>query len=149
MTYVPERLHVMTPYLCCLNAREAITWYGDAFGAELLGETYPMSETDDRLGHAELRIGDSVFMLSDEWPEGDTFSPATLGGSSSAYVLYVPDVDATYDRAVELGATVLRPVEDGHYGSRVGWLNDPYGHRWSIATASATGDPYEDAVPGA
>ena len=142
-TYIPASLHAMTPYLCCRNAREAITWYGDAFGSELVGETYPMSETDDRVGHAELRIGDSTFMLSDEWPEGDTFSPETRGGATTAFVLYVPDVDATYDRAVDLGATALRPVDDGQYGSRAGWLNDPFGHRWMIGTAYGPGGPLD------
>ena len=138
-TYQPPRLHTVTPYLCCTNAREAIDWYRDAYGAELIGEIFPMGPGDDRVGHAEMEIGDSVFMLSDEWPEGDVFSPTTRGGSSVAFVMYVPDADTTYARAVELGATAQRPVEDQFYGSRAGWLLDPYGHRWSISTALGSG----------
>jgi len=139
-TFMPARLHTITPYLCCRDAHAAIDWYRDALGAELVGEIVPMSDTDDRVGHAELRIGDSTFFLADEWPEGDVYSPATTGHGTTAFVVYVPDVDAAFDHAVGLGATALRPVADQFHGDRAGWLRDPFGHRWSLATALPRGD---------
>jgi uncharacterized glyoxalase superfamily protein PhnB/predicted enzyme related to lactoylglutathione lyase len=135
MSYIPARLGTVTPYLCCAGAHDAIGWYRDAFGAELVGEIHPMSDTDDRVGHAELRIGESTIFLSDEWPEGDVYSPATTGHGTTGFVLYVPDVDRTFVDAVALGATELRPVADQFHGSRAGWLRDPFGHRWNVATA--------------
>lgn len=131
--HVPARLHAITPYLCCRDARRAIDWYRDAFGADLVGDVYPMGPGDDRVGHAELRIGDSTFFLSDEWAAGDVRSPETLGGWSASFVLYVSDVDGTYARALALGATEVRPVTEDH-GARAGWLLDPFGHRWSVGT---------------
>ena len=140
---IPSRPNTMTPYLCCSDARAAIAWYAEAFDAVLQGEIFPMDESgDDRVGHAEMVVGDSRFMISDEWPEGGVFSPTTRGGATTAFVLNVADVDAVYDRAVALGAAVERPVVDEHYGSRAGWLSDPFGHRWSISTPTGAGDPY-------
>jgi uncharacterized glyoxalase superfamily protein PhnB len=133
-TFAPPRLGTMTPYLTCRGAHDAIGWYRDAFGAELVGEIFPMSDTDDRVGHAELRIGDSTFFLSDEWPEGEVFAPATTGHSTTGFVLYVPDVDTVYAHAVDIGARSIRPVADQFHGARSGWLRDPFGHRWNIAT---------------
>jgi uncharacterized glyoxalase superfamily protein PhnB len=141
-TAVVTRKHTMTPYLCCRDARAAMDWYRSAFGAEVVGDTYPMGPDDDRLGHAELRIGDSTFYLSDEWPEGDVFSPESRGGATTSFVLDVPDVDRTFDHAVESGAQVARPVTDEPYGARVGWVVDPFGHRWSLSTPlGAAGEP--------
>ena len=106
---IPSRLKTMTPYLCCTDARSAIAWYAEAFDAVLQGEIFPMDDSGDgRVGHAEMVIGDSRFMLSDEWPEGDVFSPTTRGGSTTAFVLNVADVDAVYNRAIALGAAVER-----------------------------------------
>ena len=142
---IPSRLNTMTPYLCCTDARAAIAWYAEAFDAVLQGEIFPMDDSGDgRVGHAEMMIGDSRFMLSDEWPEGDVFSPTTRGGSTTAFVLNVANVDAVYNRAIALGAAGERPVVDEHYGSRAGWLSDPFGHRWSISTPTGAGDPYAD-----
>lgn len=133
-TFTPPRLHTITPYLCCRDARRAIDWYGVAFGAELVGELFPMGPGDDRVGHAELRVGDATLFLSDEWPEGGVYAPATTGHSTTGFVIYVPDVDATFERAVALGATAQRPVVEAH-GARSGWLVDPFGHRWNVGTA--------------
>jgi PhnB protein len=144
MSYIPARLSTITPYLTCRDAHDAIGWYRAALGAEVVGEIHPMSDTDDRVGHAELRIGESTIFLSDEWPEGDVYSPATTGHSTTGFVLYVPDADLTFDHAVALGATSVRPVADQFHGSRAGWLRDPFGHRWNIATAlpdAAAGPP--------
>jgi uncharacterized glyoxalase superfamily protein PhnB/predicted enzyme related to lactoylglutathione lyase len=142
-TYTPTRLGSITPYLTCAGAHDAIGWYRDAFGAELVGEIFPMSDTDDRVGHAELRIGDSTIFLSDEWPEGGVFSPATTGHSTTGFVLYVPNVDEVFAHAVGIGAREVRPVADQFHGARSGWLRDPFGHRWNIATAlpDPTGTP--------
>ena len=145
MSFIPARLSTITPYLTCRDADAAIGWYRDAFGAEVVGEIYPMSDTDGRVGHAELRVGESTLFLSDEWPEGGVYAPATTGHSTTGFVLYVPDVDRTFDHAVELGATAVRPVADQFHGARSGWLLDPYGHRWNIATAL----PDPDAGPPA
>jgi len=146
MSYIPAELGTITPYLTCRDAHDAIAWYQDAFGAEVVGEIHPMSDTDDRVGHASLRIGESMVFLSDEWPEGGVYAPASTGHSTTAFVLYVPDADRTFDHAVELGATVDRPVADQFHGSRAGWLRDPFGHRWSISTALR--DPDAGPPPG-
>jgi uncharacterized glyoxalase superfamily protein PhnB len=143
--YTPARLHSLTPYLACLRADEAIAWYQEVFGAQMLGE--PIINDDGSVGHCELRVGDSVFMLAGEYPEERHLSPETLGGSSVTLRLHVPDCDATFARALARGATELRPVAVA-YGSRRGALRDPFGHRWFIATAIEPDDvPVED-VPG-
>jgi uncharacterized glyoxalase superfamily protein PhnB len=143
--YTPARLHSMTPYLSCLDAAAAIEWYQTVFDAVLLGD--PIIMDDGSVGHAELRVGDSVFMMAGEYPEENHLSPETLGGSSAAFQLYVPDADATYERAVANGATALRPLAEG-YGARQGTIRDPFGHRWFICTALQADDvPVED-VPG-
>jgi uncharacterized glyoxalase superfamily protein PhnB len=146
MSYIPAELATITPYLTCRDAHDAIAWYQQAFGAEIVGEIYPMGDTDDRVGHAALRIGESTIFLSDEWPEGGVYAPASTGHSTTGFVLYVPDADRTFDHAVELGAEVDRPVADQFHGSRAGWLRDPFGHRWSISTARP--DPDAGPPPG-
>ncbi|HJZ62476.1 MAG TPA: VOC family protein, partial [Miltoncostaeaceae bacterium] len=103
----------------------------DVFGA---AERFRLDGPDGRVGHAELEIGNSVLMLSDEWPEGGVRAPGAYGGTPVMLSIYVDDVDATVQRAVDRGATVLRPVEDQFYGDRSGQLTDPWGHRWSVAT---------------
>jgi uncharacterized glyoxalase superfamily protein PhnB len=143
--YTPARLHSLTPYLSCKNAAEAITWYQEVFDARLLGE--PIIMDDGRVGHCELRVGDSVFMLAGEFPEENHLSPETLGGSSVSLMLHVPDCDATFALALERGATQLRPI-DVAYGARRGTLRDPFGHGWFIATHVEADDiPVED-TPG-
>ena len=143
--YTPARLHSITPYLATHNPAAAIEWYAEVFGARLLGE--PIIMDDGRIGHAELRIGDSVIMLAGEYPAEDHRSPLTLGGSTVALQVHVPDSDATFALAVERGATPLRPVAES-YGGRGGVIRDPFGHRWFVATHLHADDaPVEDA-PG-
>jgi PhnB protein len=130
VTPVPDGYHSITPYLIVGNAAGAIEFYKNVFGATVL-MTMPMG---DRIGHAELKIGDSIVMLSDEWPEMGMRGPKTHGGTSVGLLLYTADVDATFERAVQAGATAERPVRNEFYGDRTGTLLDPFGHRWSIAT---------------
>jgi uncharacterized glyoxalase superfamily protein PhnB len=143
--YTPARLHSLTPYLATHDPAAAIEWYQEVFGARLLGD--PIVMPDGRIGHAELRIGDAVMMLAGEYPEEDHRSPLTLGGSSVAIQVYVPDSDTTYALAVERGATPLRPISE-NYGARGGTIRDPFGHRWFVQTQIEIDDvPVEDA-PG-
>jgi uncharacterized glyoxalase superfamily protein PhnB len=143
--HIPPGHQDVNAYLMVDDARRAIDWYRDVFGAVLEGE--PIVMDDGRIGHAELRIGDSVIMLAGEYPEEDHRSPLTLGGSSVALQVYVPDSDATYALAVERGATPLRPIAE-NYGARGGTIRDPFGHRWFVQTHLEADDvPVEDA-PG-
>jgi PhnB protein len=128
---IPDGYHSVTPYLTIKNAAEALDFYKRAFGAS---ETFRMADGSGKIGHAEIRIGDSAIMLSDEFPEMDARSPQSIGGSPVAIHLYVEDVDAFVQRAVEAGAEVVRPVENQFYGDRGGMLSDPYGHSWWVST---------------
>jgi PhnB protein len=128
---IPDGMRGATPYLCCRDAARALEFYGRAFGAV---ETMRLAEPSGRIGHAEMKIGEAVVMLSDEHPEMNIRSPQTLGGTPIAIHLYVEDVDGFCRRAVEAGATLSHPVADQFYGDRSGQLHDPFGHRWSIAT---------------
>lgn len=131
---IPDGYHSLTSYLSIKGAADAITFYKKAFGAE---ELVRMPMPDGRVGHAELQIGDSRFMLADEMPEMSdavTKSPRTLGGTTGGMVVYVTDVDAQFKQAVEAGATVKRPVTDQFYGDRSGTLEDPFGHIWTLST---------------
>ncbi len=128
---IPEGYPRVTPYLCVDDAAKAIEFYTEALGAE---ERMRMGGPDGRIGHAELAIGDSIVMLADEYPEMGAISPKTVGGTPVTLHVYVTDVDDTVARAVKAGAKELRPVEDQFYGDRTGWLEDPFGHRWDIAT---------------
>lgn len=140
--YTPARLHSLTPYLATSDPARAIEWYTDAFDAVLLSD--PIVMPDGRIGHAELRVGDTVFMLASEFPEEGHMSPETLGGSTVGLMLHVPDSEATYARAVEMGATALRPIAES-YGVRGGTIRDPFGHRWFVQTAIEADDvPVED-----
>jgi uncharacterized glyoxalase superfamily protein PhnB len=131
-TAVPARPQTVTPYMAVSDAQAAIAWYKEIFGAVDASE--PIIMDDGRVGHAEFQIGDSVIMISDEWPEMNVIGPTARGGSTTAFVISVPDVDTTFAAAIEAGATVERPVEDQVYGSRAGWLVDPWGHRWNVGT---------------
>ena len=131
-TYVPEGRTAVTPYLMVTDARAAVAYYEDVFGARVVSE--PIVMDDGRVGHVEIEIGDSVLMMADEFPEMGLLGPLSRGGTSVSLVVYVPDVDATFAKAVELGATPERPPADQFHGSRAGWLVDPFGHRWSIST---------------
>lgn len=128
---IPDGYPQLTPYLCIDGAAEAIAFYGKVFGAK---ERMRMPAPNGKIGHAELQIGDSVVMLSDEYPEMDVRGPKSIGGTPTTLSLYVDDVDTVVARAVEHGAKLLRPVKDEFYGDRSGQIEDPFGHRWSIAT---------------
>jgi PhnB protein len=119
------------PYLHVDGARAAIDFYSSVLGAK---ERMSMPGPEGKVGHAELNIGESVIMLADEFPDMGVRGPKSVGGTPVTIHVYVEDVDATMDRAVKSGATVLRPVEDKFYGDRGGEFEDPFGHHWSIAT---------------
>jgi PhnB protein len=123
--------HSVTPYLFIKGAADAIEYYKKVFGAE---ERMRMPGPDGRVMHAELQIGDSTIMLADESPQMGARSPQTIGGTGSSLHIYVPNVDATTQKAVEAGAQLIRPVKDQFYGDRSGSIIDPFGHMWSIAT---------------
>ena len=129
---MPAGFTSLTPYLAVRDARAAMRFYEEVFGAVVEGE--PIVMDDGRVGHSQLRIGDAVLFMADEFPEIGVVSPEAQEGSSVSFVVYVPDVDAAFERAVARGAVVERPVEDGQHGSRAGWLRDPFGHRWNIGT---------------
>jgi PhnB protein len=130
-TPVPEDFHTITPQIAVKGVGAAIDWYSKALGAhELLRNTAPDGTS---IMHAELLLGDSRFFVVDEFPES-MLSPATLGGTTVTMHLYVRDVDALFNRAVEAGATIVMPVADQFWGDRYGILRDPFGHRWSMAS---------------
>jgi PhnB protein len=126
----PDGYHSVTPYLIIDGAEEAIRWYGEALGATEVMRL-PMG---DKIGHAEIKIGDSHVMLSDEWPDYGKLGPKSRGGATCGLMIYLEDVDAAFDRAVAAGASVERPVEDQFYGDRSGSITDPFGHSWTLAT---------------
>jgi len=128
---IPAGHHTVAPYLAIKNALSALEFYKKAFGAI---ETYKLIVPDGRLGHAEIRLGNSLIMLSDEFPEFGGKAPESLGGSPVSIHLYVEDVDAFAEKAVAAGARELKPVADQFYGDRSGQLQDPYGHLWWVAT---------------
>jgi len=130
----PEGVHTLTPYISVKGAAEALAFYRSALGAE---ELFRLDMPDGRVGHAELRIGDSRMMLADEMPDmADAVarSPRTLGGTTFGLHVYVPDVDAAFRRAINAGGVVKRPVQDQFYGDRSGTFADPFGHVWTLAT---------------
>lgn len=130
-TPVPEDFHTITPQIVVKGVASAIDWYTKALGAhELLRNTGPDGTS---IMHSELLLGDSRFFVVDEFP-GSMSSPTSLGGTPVTLHLYVRDVDALFNRAVEAGATVLMPVADQFWGDRYGMLLDPFGHRWSMAS---------------
>ncbi len=126
----PDGYHNVTPYLIIDGAAEAIRWYGEALGAEEVLRL-PMG---DRIAHAEIRIGDSMIMLSDEWPDMGKLSPKSRGGATSALMIYLEDADSAFQRAIAAGATQEQPVQDQFYGDRSGSITDPFGHSWTLAT---------------
>ena len=128
---IPDGYRTATPYLIVKGAAEAIEFYKRAFGATEMLRT---ADPQGRVGHAEIKIGDSVIMLADEHPAMGYRSPRSLGGSSVSILLYLEDVDAVFERAVKAGAKAQRPVMDQFYGDRSGTLEDPFGHMWTVAT---------------
>lgn len=137
---IPDGYHNVTPYLVIKGAAAAIDFYKQALGAV---EVMRMPQPDGRVGHAELKFGDSFVMLADEFPEMNIVGPKTLGNTSVALLLYVDDVDKTVERAVSLGATIKKPVADQFYGDRTGTIEDPYGHKWTLAVHTEDVSPEE------
>ena len=128
---IPEGYHSVSPSLAIDGAADAIEFYTRAFGAT---ERYRMPGPNGTIAHAELQIGDSVVMLSDPFPQSSVRPPTELGGTSVGIFVYVEDVDAVFQQAVDAGATVTMPLEDMFWGDRFGSVTDPYGHHWSFAT---------------
>jgi PhnB protein len=128
---IPAGHRTVTPYLAIKNAAQALEFYEKAFGAT---ESYKLMMPDGRLGHAEIRLGDSMIMLSDEFPEDGGKAPETLGGTPVSIHLYVEDVDGFFKKALAAGAKERKPVMDQFYGDRSGQLEDPFGHLWWVAT---------------
>ena len=127
---IPSHLSTVTPSLVATPCADAIDFYIEAFGAE---EIEPrMTGPDGSIGHAEIRIGDSVIKLADEWPGGPTQAPTTLGGSTAAFFIYTEDVDALWERALAAGAEVVFPLEMQFYGDKSGRVKDPFGHTWGL-----------------
>jgi len=128
---IPDGHHNVTPYLFVRSAASAIDFYKSVFGAT---EIMRMPGSNGKIMHAEIRIGDSIVMLADENPQTGVMSPQTVGGYSVGLHIYVENVDAVIQKAVESGAKMLRPIKDQFYGDRSGSLLDPFGHMWSVAT---------------
>ena len=128
---IPDGYPQVTPYLSVDGAAAAIDFYSKVFGAT---ERMRMPAPDGRVGHAELELGNSVIMLADEYPEMGIRGPKSIGGSPVTISVYVEDVDSVFERALKEGATATREVENQFYGDRTGQFEDPFGHRWSVAT---------------
>jgi uncharacterized glyoxalase superfamily protein PhnB len=137
---IPEGMHSLTPHLICNGAAAAIEFYKKAFGAV---ELVRLPGPQGKLMHGSVRIGDSTLMLVDDAPEWNMLGPKALKGSPVTIHLYVPDVDATVAQAVAAGAKITMPVADMFWGDRYGTLEDPFGHRWSVATHTRDTTPEE------
>ncbi|MDR3747429.1 MAG: VOC family protein [Acidobacteriota bacterium] len=135
---IPEGSHSITPHLVVNNGAEAVTFYKNAFGAEVLGVHYT---PDGKVMHAELKVGDSKFMLADEFPGMSSPSPKTLGGTCVVLNLYSVNVDSLFDQAVKAGAVVTMPLANQFWGDRYGQIQDPFGHVWAL------GQHIEDVAP--
>lgn len=128
---IPKGFEGATPYLCCQDAAKVLEFYKDAFGAS---ELYRLPMPDGRVGHAEIKIGNAIIMLADEFPEWGIKSPISVGGASVSVMIYVEDVDAFVAHAEAHGATVLMKPETMFYGDRTSKLQDPSGHLWTFST---------------
>ena len=137
---IPEGYHSVTPYLIVHDGARAIDFYKQAFGAV---ELFRMDAPDNKIGHAEVKIGDSPVMLADENPAMGAKSPTTLGGTPVQLMIYVEDVDAVFRRALAAGGKETRPLKDQFYGDRSGTLTDPFGHSWTVATHKEDVAPQE------
>jgi PhnB protein len=138
--WLPEGYHSVTPYLVVKGAAAAIDYYAKAFGAV---ELFRMAAPDGKIGHAEIKIGNSPVMLADEHPEMGYLGPQTIGGAPVGLVLYVEDVDTVFDRAIKAGGKEQKPLKDEFYGDRMGSLVDPFGHVWHVATHKEDVSPEE------
>jgi PhnB protein len=130
VNYIPDGYHTVTSYLMVDDAARALDFYRDAFGAEELFRL-PMG---DKIGHAEIMIGDTHLMLADEFPDMGALGPNSRGGPTASFMIYVPDADAAYEKAVKAGAKADRPLKNEFWGDRIGTVIDPFGHKWSLAT---------------
>ena len=128
---IPDGYHTVTPYLVMRDAARAIDFYKRALGAT---EMFRFDTPDDKIGHAEIKVGNSVIMLADEMPDMGYRGPQTLGGTAVSLMVYVENVDQHFRRALDAGAKVKQEVKDQFYGDRSGTLEDPFGHVWTIAT---------------
>ncbi len=128
---IPEGYHSVTPYLVMKNAAAAIEFYKKAFGAV---ELLRMAAPGGKIGHAEIKIGDSPVMLADEYPDMGFKGPESLGGTPVSLMIYVDDVDKIYPQAIAAGGKEVRPLQNQFYGDRSGTLTDPFGHVWTIST---------------
>lgn len=137
---IPEGYHSVTPYLAVRNASAALDFYQKAFGAT---ELMRMPDDKGKISHAEIRIGDSPIMLADEHPDIDFLGPESRGGTTVGILIYTEDVDALFRRALEAGATEVRPLKDEFYGDRMGTVRDPFGHVWHLATHKEDLSPEE------
>ena len=137
---IPDGYHTMTPGLTVRDAARAIEFYQKAFNAQQL---FRMDSPDGKVMHAELKIGNSIFMLAEENPAMGCASPVSLKGTPISLYLYVEDADAAFAQAVKAGATVVMPVTDMFWGDRHGQVTDPFGHRWSLATRKEDVSPQE------
>lgn len=128
---IPDGYHTVTPYLVMKDAASAIAFYEKAFGAKKL---MVIPSPHGRIGHAEIKIGDSPIMMADESPEMHQHSPQSLGGSPVSLLIYIEDVDALAAQAIAAGIKVVSPVEEKFYGDRIGTFADPFGYVWHLAT---------------
>ncbi len=128
---IPDNYSGVIAYLVIRGASEAVEFYKKVFGAEVL---MILATPDGMIGHAELKINGGIIMLADEVPEMDINAPPTIGGSATGLMMYVEDVDAVFAAALEAGATQFKPLCDQFYGDRSGTLDDPFGHRWTVAS---------------
>lgn len=148
---IPEEYPRVTPYLHVNGAAAAIEFYSSILGAQ---ERMRMPAPGGKIGHAEVEIGESIIMLADEFPDMDVRGPKAIGGTPVTLHVYVDDVDVVFDAALAAGATSVRAVENQFYGDRVGQFEDPFGHRWSVATHVEDVPPHEmerrmaEAMPG-
>ncbi|HLQ46348.1 MAG TPA: VOC family protein [Planctomycetaceae bacterium] len=128
---IPDGYHTVTPYLIVKGAADAIEFYKRVFGAT---EFMRVPGPGGCVAHAEIKIGDSIIMLADEFPQMDALSPKTIGGTPVGLMLYVANVDEVFARAIAAGAKELRPLQNQFYGDRSGTVADPFGHKWTIGT---------------
>jgi PhnB protein len=140
---IPKGYHIITPSIVVRGAKEAIEFYKKAFGAKAVGGA--MESPDGKIMHAEIRIGDSIVMLSDEFPGMGSSAPQAGAATSSSLMIYTKDVDALFNQAVAAGAKVAMPVADMFWGDRYGIVTDPFGHRWQMATHKEDLTPKEMA----
>jgi PhnB protein len=137
---IPAGYHTATPFMIIGDAAAAIEFYKKAFGAV---ELYRMPTPDGKIAHAEIKIGDSPFMIAEEAPDRGYLGAKALGGTPISILLYVEDVDAMAEQAIAAGATLVKPVRDEFYGDRTGSFADPFGHQWHIATHKEDVSPEE------